>query len=633
MRRYLKWWGAVAALVSALALIGPLPAHAAAGLRWSAAHVDQQTSINSPDIFALSCPSTTLCVAGDNAGEILTSANPGGGRAAWAAATVETAANSGGLPWINGLSCPSTSLCVAVDQSGRALISTDPSGGATAWSPATISAATRLTAVSCPTTSECVALSGGGQAFSTTSPTGGATAWTGQTIDPGNDLAAVSCPSTTLCAATDAQGNVLTSPGPAGPWTPAHLTQRVLSAISCTAAGLCLATDDDGAVWTSTSPTSGAGAWTRVVLAAGAGTRAAECEDPSFCATGTLGVRYSLTPAVGASWVASSIGLGFEPNVISCVGTSFCAGAGNGEVAVSDSPTTGAWSTPTQIVGTPTLYGVSCPRTTRCYAGDDSGHVLVTSRPTGGATAWTAPGSVTGRTSSGFFGMACPTISLCVAGRDEDPIGTSGSGGSGTYSTNPSGPLSGWKTIPLLHGPDPIVHGFFNAGCAGKSLCAIMSDSGILSISTTPAKAKSYRKITSKAQRLGVFCPRTGRCVAPSGSCPVRSFCADLKTVGDGVGDGRLAVSTDPSRGARSWRTLTIDKGHTLTAISCRSARRCFAVDASGRILSSSRPGTASSWRVAKTVPEALEAISCPSTTLCVAVGADGTAVTGSAAG
>jgi hypothetical protein len=538
---------------------------------------------------------------------------------------------SGGQAGINGLSCPSTALCVAVDQSGDVLSSTDPTGGTTAWTASAISTGTRLTAVSCPSTSTCVAVTGGGQAFSTTSPTSGAAGWTGQTIDPGDNLTAVSCPTTTLCAAADDQGNVLTSPGTGGSWTPTHLTPRALLAVSCNSAALCVAADDDGAVWTSTSPTSGAGAWHRTALAPGAGTRAAECEDPSFCATGTLGIRYSSNPTDGSSWVAASIGAGFEPNVISCVGTTFCAGAGNGEITVSSSPTTGAWSTPTQIDGAPTLYGVSCPRTTRCYAGDDSGHVLVTSRPTGGATAWAAPGSVTGRTGSGFFGMACPTISLCVAGRDEAPIGSSGIGGTGGYSTNPSGPVGGWRTIALLHGPDPVVHGFFNAGCAGQSLCAITWDGGALSISTTPAKAKSWRKITSKAQRLGVFCPRTGRCVAPGGSCPTRSFCADLSTVGDGTGDGRLSVSSDPPRGARSWRTLTIDSGHRLTAISCTSARQCFAVDASGRILSSGRPATASAWRVARTVPEALEAISCPSTRLCVAVGAGGTAVTGSA--
>jgi hypothetical protein len=630
MRRCLQWRGAVAALVLGSVLLGPVSAHAA-GLKWATAQIDQQTSTDAPDIDALSCPTAALCVAGDDAGNILTSTNPGGGRAAWSSAAVNV--KSKGLPWINGVSCPSTSLCVAAAQSGDVLTSTDPTGGTEAWTRTAVSARTRLTAVACPSISACVAVSGGAQAFFTTSPTGGADSWTGQTIDPGDNLTAVSCPTTTFCAAVDDQGNVLTSPGPSGLWTPTHLTSSALLAVSCNSAALCVAADGGGAIWSSTSPTSGVHAWHRTALTPGAGTVATVCEDPSFCVTGNDGIRYSLNPSDGSTWIAPSDGAALDPNVISCVGTSFCAAASSGDISVSKSPTTGAWSSPAQVDGTPTLYGVSCPRINRCYAGDDSGHILVSRNPTGGAAAWAAPGSVTGTIGTGFYGLACPTISLCVAGRDDSPIGSSGSGGTGGFTTNASGSVGGWKSIPLLHGPDPIVHGFFDAGCAGKSLCAITWDGGALSISTTPTKVRSWKRITSKGQHLGVYCPESGRCVAPGGSCPVRGFCAVLSTVGDGTGNGKLSVSTDPSRGASSWKTLTIDSGHGLTAISCTSARQCVAVDAAGRILTSSKPTTASTWRVARTVSDPLEAISCPSSKLCVAVGANGTAVTGTAGG
>jgi hypothetical protein len=295
---------------------------------------------------------------------------------------------------------------------------------------------------------------------------------------------------------------------------------------------------------------------------------------------------------------------------------------------VSSSPASGTWSSPAQIDGTPTLYGISCPSVRRCYAGDDSGHILVSDQPTGGASTWRATGTTSAETGPGFYGLACPTISFCVAARDASPIGTSGSGGSGAFTTTPTGAVSGWTTIPLLQGPDPVVHGFFNAGCAGRTLCAITWDSGALSVSTTPGKARSWKK--TKGRHAGVYCPKRGRCVAPSGSCPTRRFCAVLSTLGDGTGNGTLSVSADPARGTRPiWKTLTIDGNRTLTAIACTSARQCFAVDTSGRILASSTPTVASTWRVAKIIPEPLEAISCPSTKLCVAVGQNGTAVTG----
>jgi len=631
MYRYLGRRRLVVALVAGLVLLGPASTEAA-GMKWSVAQIDRQTSANdSPDIYALSCPAATLCVGGDNEGNILTSTNPGGGRDAWSSTKVDV--GNGGLPWINGMSCPSTSLCVGVDQAGDALTSTNPTGGVRAWTRAVVSAGTPLTAVACPSTSACVAVSRGARAFSTTSPAGGTAGWTGQTIDPAGVLIAVSCPTTAFCAAADEQGNVLTSRGPSGPWSRTHLTSRALMAISCSSASVCVAADDNGSVWSSASPTTGAASWKRTALTS-AGTRAVDCEDPSFCATGNSGIQYSLNPDAGSHWVdGSPPGLPWEPNAISCVGTSFCAAAGSGDISVSSSPTTGGWSTPAQVDGTPILYGVSCPRANRCYAGDDSGHILVSSDPAGGASTWTAPGSVSGRTGTGFYGLACPTISLCVAGRDDDQIGSSGIGGYGGFTTNAGGSIGGWQLIPLLRGPDPIVHGFFDAGCAGKNLCAITWDGGGLSISTTPTKLKSWRKIASKGQHRGVYCARHGRCVAPGGSCPVRAFCAVLSTVGDGTGDGKLSVSTNPSRGAKSWRTLTIDSGHTLTAISCPSAKQCFAVDTAGRILASSKPAAASSWRVVKAVPEALEAISCPSSSLCVAVGENGTAVAGSTGG
>lgn len=628
MRWHVVRWGTVmAAVILMLGLLASGSASAASAWRWSAARIDTQASVDAGDIYALSCPAVTLCVAGDNQGNILTSTDPGGGRGAWASASV--AAGIAGLPWINGISCPSTGLCVGVDQSGAVLTSTDPTGGVKTWKRVAVSV-TSLAGIACPSTDDCLAV-GGAQAFSSVAPTGGADAWLAQTVDAKDRLTSVSCPSVSFCAAVDDEGNVLTSPGTTGPWTSTHVSSRALLGISCTSAPLCVASDDDGAVWISTDPGTASPVWQRTAVSPGGGTRGLACVGASLCVAGNLDLPYSTDPANAPSaWVDSSPGGAFEANVISCVSLSFCVAAGGGGVSVSTSPTTGTWTPAAQIDGAPTLFGVSCPNTSRCYAADDSGHTFLSRRPAGGGPTWKVTGPVTNTTGAGFYGLACPTLTFCVSARDQAPIGSSGAGGVGAFTRDPAGPVSGWKSIALLRGPDPVVHGFFNAGCAGKALCAITWDSGALSISTTPGNAHSWRQIGARGRHPGVYCPRTGRCVAPGGSCPTRSFCALLSTVGDGTGSGTVSVSNDPARGSRgSWRSLNIDTGRRLTAISCTSARQCLAVDASGRILGSGRPTMASSWRVLKSVKEPLEAISCPSTKLCVAVGEDGIAVSG----
>ena len=613
-----------------LALLGPAGAFAAGPLTWSApAQIDLQPTIDAGAIDSISCPSATLCLAGDDAGNILSSTTPGGGRAAWSSAAVDV--HAGGQFTIEGLSCPSTTLCVAVDNGGGVLASSDPAAGGTAWNRVMVDAdASGFTSIACPSVSSCVAVDGDGKAFASAAPAGGAAVWVSEDIDGTNRLSSVSCPMSSFCVAVDDKGNVLTDTAPSKAWTVTHLTSRALLSVSCASASLCVAADDDGAVWSSSAPTAGASAWNRAPVSNGVSMKAIECEAPSFCVVSGDALYYSARPTGGSgAWTKVAGSSDFEPDALSCVKTSFCAaGDDDGEIAVSTSPTTGAGWRPAQVDGAPTLFGVSCPRANRCFADDDSGDILVSSHPTGGASAWRAIDVGSHQSSGSFYGLACPSVSLCIAPIDFGPYGTSGSGGYGSYSKTPAGSPTSWKAIALLHGADPVVHGFFDAGCAGTSLCAITRDDGTLSVSTSPTKAKRWTKRSSRGQHAGVFCPRRGRCVAPGGSCPTRSFCAALKTIGDGVGDGRVSISTAPARGAKHWKTVTIDRGNVLTSISCATAKLCFAVDSAGKVFDSTRPAAASGWHVADRVAGPLYAISCPSRRFCIAVGSNGVAVT-----
>jgi hypothetical protein len=65
---------------------------------------------NYPD--GVSCPSSGLCVAVDEWGDVVTSTNPTGGASAWTVTHVD------GSNFLSGVSCPSSGLCVTVDEIG-----------------------------------------------------------------------------------------------------------------------------------------------------------------------------------------------------------------------------------------------------------------------------------------------------------------------------------------------------------------------------------------------------------------------------------------------------------------------------------------------------------------------------------
>jgi hypothetical protein len=77
---------------------------------------------------------------GDHAGNLLTSTNPAGGAGAWKATALSSAA-------ITGISCPTTSLCVAGDSGGRLYESAQPTGSASSWQSASVLG--ELTGLSC----------------------------------------------------------------------------------------------------------------------------------------------------------------------------------------------------------------------------------------------------------------------------------------------------------------------------------------------------------------------------------------------------------------------------------------------------------------------------------------------------
>jgi hypothetical protein len=313
---------------------------------WSSAtQVDQQP------LHSVSCPSASLCVAVDDAGNAVTSTDPTGGASAW------TVRNVDGSNMLGDVSCPSASLCVAVDGAGDVLTSTSPTGGASAWTVTNVDGGNPVAGVSCPSTSLCVAVDEAGNVLTSTSPTGGASAWTVTNVDPASSFSRVSCASAALCVAVDGAGDVVTSTDPTGgasAWTVTHVEDdsippglhvgNRLNGVSCPSVSLCVAVDLFGNALTSTNPTGGASAWT-------------------------------VTPIDSYLYGVSC------PSVSLCV----AVGAG-GNVTSSTDPTggSGAW-TETQVEGNNILSGVSCPSASLCVAVDNAGNVVVGTSPGGGS--------------------------------------------------------------------------------------------------------------------------------------------------------------------------------------------------------------------------------------------------------
>ncbi len=71
-------------------------------------------------LFSLSCLSSTLCLAGDNSGNLVTSTNPTqGASATWSVTSVD------GSNTLHSIACSSAALCVAGDAEGNVVAATD----------------------------------------------------------------------------------------------------------------------------------------------------------------------------------------------------------------------------------------------------------------------------------------------------------------------------------------------------------------------------------------------------------------------------------------------------------------------------------------------------------------------------
>lgn len=260
---------------------------------------EQRTAYN------LACPSVHLCVT-SKLSQIITTTNPTGPAAGWHAVDIQPAGlDAEGK--IDSLSCPSTTLCVAgmnewANQEGggtslQIATSTSPAGGTGAWTvfagPPNVDYMTQL---ACSPGRLCAGGDDGAGVTATGNATGGAGAWS-HVANLTAPLDYVACPSVSLCIGADFEGRLTSSKAPAtAAWHQAKLPSgRYLTTVSCSGTAFCGATGGDKrhitGVLTSTHPTN-ASRWTlKTFSARGDRLNSISCRSSSFCvATGEHGL-------------------------------------------------------------------------------------------------------------------------------------------------------------------------------------------------------------------------------------------------------------------------------------------------------------------------------------------------------
>ena len=573
-------------------------------------------------------------MAGDAAGNLVTTTRPTGGASAWTVA--EQVAPS--TP-VNAVSCSSKALCVAAGGDGAIIHSTDPTGGTAAWTPTTgvFRSGNALTSLSCPTRTLCFGVDRRGQVIYSRHPTGNATTWKfAHILTYSRDwLVSITCPTTSECIAVDRRGHTVAhSTDPTGGRRAWHLTtlrtrasDNSLPTISCASRSLCVIAGGQGPgqipfIATSTHPPGGASAW-----AIGKPPRAIDnlvtvsCPTTTFCAVGgrTFGteIAYSTRPAGGASTYRAGLTAPTSPpsgypsvNGLSCASASRCVFFGpNGQVGVTDTPTTtsvSAW--PAFVVDAYNkLESVACPSATVCLAGGTQKTVYTSADPTGGASAWSATALPIASDR-----VSCGATDQCVVG---DAI-------AGDVAAS-SSPLSGGWIEAQTSGDLPDGGGIAVLSCTAGPFCIagpyeVQSDSddeGTTALTTTdPTGGTSAWSYSTSFVEGGVNGgPRAARGTVPSLTCAAPTLCV--------AGDARggILTNTTPTN-IDTWRYTRPDGTASINDLSCPSTSLCVGVDSQGRVIHSTAP-TSGGWSGATIDPGfALTAVSCASTGFCVAV-------------
>ncbi len=383
---------------------------------------------------AIACPTISLCALADgntekSGGNMYYATSLGG---AW---TEAFKPSNGAL----AVSCPSSSFCVAAQEGGRIRYSTKP--GSTSWTEETIGSGA-LNGVFCLSSSFCAVVNGAGDLYvaDTEAKVKEASGWKKTDVDGSIALHGVACTSTTSCVAVDGEGNVLdltiNGSGEATPSKHDLDGSNDLTAVTCTSEDTCVAVDHEGNILVSAD---GGKVW-NVQYPTGTELTSVSCADVSLCITAdTSGNVTAFTPVTVPPGHAKTIDAGNSLGAVSCVAnTDECVATdsnGNALYSTDAGSTSAKWTSWTAEAGP--SEAVACPTNTLCALADGKAE-----KGTGGNMYYAT--SLGGEWKEAFApvwgvnAISCPTSSFCVAGQGEGFI---------RYTTNPAS--SEWKTVSV----------------------------------------------------------------------------------------------------------------------------------------------------------------------------------------
>ncbi|MFL5823141.1 MAG: hypothetical protein ACJ764_06840 [Solirubrobacteraceae bacterium] len=578
-RRLLALSGAL--LACALATAGPA---GAAAFKWSGpVTLDGLQAASGNFLSAIDCPSSSLCVAVDRVGNVVTF-NPASPPDPTAVGLI----NTFGDPALTAVSCFSTTQCTAVGDAGQEVTFNPSSVGHP--TPVTVDGNALLLGVSCPSSTECLAVGTAGDAVTFDPTTGAVITGPKSILGLNNSLDSASCVSDTLCVAGSAGGtasifdpNDLDNVSTLGLGIPA-------AAVVCLSSDLCTAAGGNQAIAFNTSGT--------VVGAANTIDGNSDIIDGLSCVSTTSctavdeqgnAVSYnpSVSPVAVTHAAVSVDGVAELPAVHCLASSTTCIAVdpfGQAVVFDSSSPTVPG---PTTFFVDPKNYllTLACPSSTQCTA-MDVGSGEVTFNPAAPGSPTPVPVDFGAQVDDG----ACASVSLCVVLEDNGTLVSFDPTTGNSLDTNSS-----------------LSQGFLAATCASGTLCAAVGFNGDeVAFDPTSLSGATETQVGS-ANFQAVSCPSTSQCTA-----------VDI--------EGRQ-VTFDPAGGSFT-NSASLEFLVALNAVACPSTTECIAVDGMGQELTFNPLTNDAPSLHDIDGSHRLDAIACPSSTECVTVDSVGTQVT-----
>jgi hypothetical protein len=276
------------------------PAAIAARSAWSFASVPGTGPAPAAHVLDVSCPSPSLCVAVDDAGDALSTTLPRSTVGRW-----QTTPISPGLA-LTDVSCAASGFCAAVGVESFVATSSQPAGAGAAWTVSDLHLTSEgnsgierddLLAVACASAQLCAAatFSNANNLVVSLDPGASLPTWDTHSVGSvrsGEFFYALACPAVSLCVAVGTFGKVASSIDAGAHWRRTYveapgasngsLTPSIVD-ISCPTTSFCAAVDNRRTVITTRDATGGARAWHRVRLQHRHLLAAISCASTSLC--------------------------------------------------------------------------------------------------------------------------------------------------------------------------------------------------------------------------------------------------------------------------------------------------------------------------------------------------------------